>query len=213
MIEPTEEDLILLQENFIVITLLDGQTLAYPITGQETLYLKRFFDARTDQVPSGPNQAIFLHFSTIYDRQVFIRLSKIVNVLFQYNILQTRPSTYIDNFEVVVVDEEDNEILIPDAIFKMKGKAGLLSYSSLDDTDQYIGIDESTMNDKNFVKYGYIIVQDENAEDNYIPVNKIICAELSRRQVYCDEEWEEIHKFEVEDAIKRAKAINNKLKK
>jgi hypothetical protein len=93
-------------------------------------------------------------------------------------------------------DEPDynSQLDIPDAIVLVDGDEEPILYYDLDDEADSLMID----NEMHFhsLSFGerFISFADEDGEQNYIPVENILCLDVSRRLVYNDQEWAEMER-------------------
>jgi len=83
---------------------------------------------------------------------------------------------------------------IPDAIVLVDNEQEPYLYYSLDEEQDYIQINNKTGFNSVALEGRFISFADENGEENYIPVENIVCLDVSRRLVYNDQEWEEIER-------------------
>ncbi|MCX6249827.1 MAG: hypothetical protein NTX61_03650 [Bacteroidetes bacterium] len=168
------------------IDLMDGTFLSYNIDAYEKEDLEKYLEYRTDF--SHDSETTFIQVLTIEERVVFIRIKAIKRLIFCSDPpARIKEVKYHDNFQVITSDE--NEIIIPDIIIKFKDSSEPLCYSDLDPETDYILLDEEAFSNKPFRKTGFISINDEDGEQNYIPVVNITCMEFKRELIFSDEIW------------------------
>ncbi len=68
-------------------------------------------------------------------------------------------------------------------------------FSDLDPNSDFLGINEESFSNDQFLKGGFISLPDEDGEQNYIPVKNIDCLEVDRAFIYPDDIWEEMERI------------------
>lgn len=71
--------------------------------------------------------------------------------------------------------KEEEQLMIPNLIIKLRGSVEPLIYSDLAKEHDFLGIDEESFQNRHFRKGGFLTVQDGDGEQNYIPVINIEC--------------------------------------
>lgn len=183
------------------IELIDGKVLLYGIDPTVKDNLENWLKNNLDDFME--MHRLFLSFHTFSDRMVFIRITSIKRLIFCWSILDQvqDPFRYHDNFSVTFKDEED--LIIPELIVKMKNCDEPIIYEGLDPSADFLGIDEETFKNIHFLKGGFLKVEDEDGEDNYIPIANIDCIEAKRVLIYPEDMWQDMQ------VVKRQRSSEN----
>lgn len=179
-----------LQIHTLRIELINGRVLLYNIDATRKEELEDFLNHRTDDLLEFSTP--FLSFYASPDRMVFIRISAIGRLIFCWDAaeaIETQHS-YHDHFKVTSTFEGD--LIIPDALFLLKGLQEPLVFSDLDEEGNFLGISEVSFTNRHFLKGGFIALPDEDGEQNYIPACNIQCLEVKRALIYPDDMWKEM---------------------
>jgi hypothetical protein len=176
---------------------MDDTQLGYNIDPKEKEDLERFLQYRAEE--SSDSKSKFIQFVTIENRVVMIKIKSIKRLVFCFDLpIDLSDIRYIDNFKVTKTFE--NEFFIPDIIIKLRGVSEPLCYSDLSPESDFLILDDCILSNKPFRKTGFITVNDEDGEQNYIPVVNVECLETKRELIYSDEEWE---------SMKQSKDLDN----
>jgi hypothetical protein len=180
-----------------LIELMDGTQLGYNIDPNEKEDLERFLQYRVEE--SHDSKSKYMQFFTIEDRVVIIKIKVIKRLVFCFDLpVNVSEVRYIDNFKVAKTFE--NKLFIPDIIIKLRSVSEPLCYSDLDPESDFLILDDCSFSNKPFRKTGFITINDEDGEQNYIPVVNVECLETKRELIYSDEEWE---------SLKQSKDLDN----
>lgn len=176
------------------IELIDGKTLLYRISATVKEELANWMDNSVGELMG--MHKVFLTFYSSSDRMVFIRISSIKRFIFCWDIIgqSEEIQKYHDNFLVAFKDDE--ELIIPEVIVKLKNCTEPLIYEGLNPHADFLGIDEESFTNTHFLEGGFLKVQDEDAEYNYIPITNIECIEAKRAFIYPDDMWQEMQENE-----------------
>lgn len=181
----------------ITIELLNGKMLVYRVDEYSMEELEEWLRARTNGQTEYAND--FLCVYAIPDRISFVRIESIVRIVFCWDAINTveGPQEYHDHFGVA--SKFEDELSIPPVIILLKN-SGVVEFPDADPDDDFLGIDEESFSNDNFLKGGFITLSDEDGEQNYIPVVNIDCMEVDRAFIYPDNIWKEMKKMrKVED--------------
>lgn len=107
----------------------------------------------------------------------------------------------LEDDELVKDDEFDNPDMpdIPDAIVLLHSEPQPLLYYDLDEDVDCLPVTNESGYNSLSVDGRFISFTDEDDEQNYIPVENIICLDVARRLVFCDIQWEEMERKRVMD--------------
>jgi len=176
------------------IELIRGEELLFNVdfeTGEEFEdLLSHYTDDLNDHARN------FISFYAIPERMVFIRIEAIKRIIFLWDVPAALevPLVYRDNFDLA--SDLDGELLIPSAIFLLRGCKEPVVFDSLDPEDDFLNLTEESFENPHFLRGGFISMPDEDGEQNYIPVINIEYIEVDRCQIYPDQVWEEMQKIE-----------------
>lgn len=176
------------------IELTRGEELLFNMDFDSKNEFENFLAYQTDDL--NEHSRNFISFYAIPDRMVFVRIKSIKRIIFLWDPSRAldNPITYIDNFEVVEIDED--EIWIPSAIFLLRNCSEPLVFGELHPEFDFLNLSEESFENPHFLKGGFISIPDGDGEQNYIPVANIEYFEVDRCQIYPDQVWEEINKPE-----------------
>ena len=172
------------------IELMNGKVLLYNIDAHRREELENWLQTRTDDLMKFLDN--FLSFYASPDRMAFIRISAIKRLIFCWDpaVIVSEPSQYHDHFEVT--DKFEGELLIPSVIILLRSDPQPVVFSDVDPHSDFLGIDEESFSQNNFLKRGFISLPDGDGEQNYIPVINIDCLEVARAFIYPDDMWDDM---------------------
>lgn len=182
-----------IQIHTLRIELLNGKVLFYNIDAYRKEELENWLQERTNDLMEFSND--FVSFYASPDRIAFIRINAIRRLIFCWDAINTLKDSweYHDHFEVTTKFED--ELLIPPVIILLRSDTQPLVFSDVDPDNDFLGIDENSFSNDNFLKGGFISLSDEDGEQNYIPVRNIDCLEVSRAFIYTDDMWEDMERM------------------
>ncbi len=181
------------QVHTLRIELISGKVLLYSIDANRKEELEKWLLARTDDLMDFSDD--FISFYASPGRMAFIRISAIKRLIFCWDAAATVSDTwqYHDHFEVT--SKFEDELLIPEVIIQLHTVSEPLIFSDLDPNSDFLGINEESFSNDQFLKGGFISLPDEDGEQNYIPVKNIDCLEVDRVFIYPDDMWEEMERI------------------
>ena len=181
------------QVHTLRIELISGKVLLYSIDAHRKEELEKWLLARTDDLMDFSDD--FISFYASPGRMAFIRISAIKRLIFCWDAAATvsDPWQYHDHF--VVTSKFEDELLIPEVIIQLHTVSEPLIFSDLDPNSDFLGINEESFSNDQFLKGGFISLPDEDGEQNYIPVKNIDCLEVDRVFIYPDDMWEEMERI------------------
>ncbi|MBA2562130.1 MAG: hypothetical protein H0V14_04315 [Chitinophagaceae bacterium] len=182
-----------IQLHTLRIELISGKVLLYNIDAHRKEDLEKWLLARTDDLMNFSDD--FISFYASPGRMVFIRISAIKRLIFCWDAAVTVSDAwqYHDHFEVT--SKFEDELLIPEVIIQLHAVSEPLVFSDLDPNSDFLGINEESFSNDQFLKGGFISLPDEDGEQNYIPVKNIDCLEVDRAFIYPDDIWEEMERI------------------
>lgn len=214
--ELTEEQFDALFHHTIRIEMMNGMVLMYGVSTVEKQRVINRLRMKSDAFDSGA-PLVFLYFQTYLQRNVVVRVSEIVRVIFCFDAiaLAVDPNSYYDNFKVLEKDtnliEEATpegkvalkvvtEEFLPSAIIQHKGNAALDGYDAnpllyYDLEAECLGTFNLELDDDNIVMRQFINLMDMDGEANFIAVAQISVMEFEDALLtdfdYEDDEIEE----------------------